>query len=56
VWQLLHWAELAKGMWLAGRSTPVKALVLPWHWLQSPALGCAGSATLKVLEAVRGRV
>ena len=31
-------------MWLAGLSTPVKALVLLWHWLQSPLDGCAGSA------------
>ena len=33
-------------MWLAGLSTPVKAVVLPWHCEQSPAAGCAGSATL----------
>ena len=46
VWQLLHCAVLAYGMWLLGMSTPVKAVVLPWHWLQSPVLGWAASATL----------
>ena len=56
MWHELHCAEAEYGMWLAGLSTPVKAVVLPWHWLQSPLVGCAGSATLKVPAALRGRV
>src|SRR5882724_680062 len=32
VWQALHAAAVAYGMWLAGLSTPLNAVVLPWHW------------------------
>jgi len=45
VWHEEHWALVAYGMWLAGLSIPVKAVVLLWHCEQSPALGWAASAT-----------
>jgi hypothetical protein len=31
-------------------------LVLLWHWMQSPVVACAASATLKVLAVVPGRI
>jgi hypothetical protein len=34
----------------------VKAVVPVWQSPQSPVVGCAASATLKVLAAARGRV
>src|SRR6266850_5080250 len=56
VWQAVHCALAEVGMWLAGLSVAVKKLVLLWHTEQSPVLGCAASATLKVPAAARGRV
>jgi len=56
VWHELQVALAAYGMWLAGLSTPVKAVVPLWHCEQSPLVGCAASATLYVPAAVRGRV
>ena len=56
VWQAVHCAAAAYGMWLAGLSWAVKKLVPLWHCEQSPLDGCAASATLKVPAAVRGRV
>jgi hypothetical protein len=56
VWHELHCALAAYGMWLPGLSMPLKAVVLAWHWAQSPVAGCDGSATLKVPAAARGRV
>ena len=56
VWQAVHCAVAAYGMWLAGRSVALKKFVSLWHCEQSPVAGCAASATLKVLAAARGRV
>jgi hypothetical protein len=56
VWQAVHCAVAEVGMWLAGVSSALKKLVLPWHCEQSPLAGCAASATLKVPAAARGRV
>ena len=56
VWQDVHCALAAYGMWLAGLSWPLKKLVPLWHWLQSPVLGCEGSAMAVVPPAVVGRV
>ena len=56
MWQALHCAVAAVGMWLAGLSCAVKATVPLWHCTQSPALGCCGSTTLKVPAAARGLV
>ena len=41
---------------MAGLSTPVKTVVLPWHCEQSPAAGWAGLATLLAVATARGRV
>lgn len=41
---------------MAGLSTLVKAVVELWHSEQSPLLGWAASATLKLLEVALGRV
>ena len=46
VWQAVHCALAAYGMWFDGLSWALKKFVPLWHWLQSPVLGCAGSATL----------
>ena len=56
VWQDVQSAVAAYGMWFAGLTCPSKKLVPVWHWLQSPALGCAGSAMAVVLPAVVGRL
>ena len=46
VWQAVHCADAAVGMWLAGLSIAVNAVVPEWHCEQSPALGWLASATL----------
>ena len=46
MWQAEHCADAEVGMWLAGLSCAVKAVVPEWHCEQSPALGCVASATL----------
>ena len=46
VWQATHCADAAVGMWLDGVACAVKKFVPLWHWPQSPAAGCAASATL----------
>jgi hypothetical protein len=56
VWQAVHCAVAEVGMWLAGLSCALKKLVPLWHCEQSPVLGWAASATLKVPAAARGRV
>jgi len=56
VWHALHAAAAAYGMWFAGLSTAVNAVVLPWHCEQSPVLGCAASATLYVPAVALGLV
>jgi hypothetical protein len=56
VWQAVHCAFAAVGMWFAGLSCALKKFVPLWHCAQSPLLGCAASATLKVPAALRGRV
>src|SRR6266850_5479825 len=56
VWQAVHVAAAAVGMWLAGLSVALKKRVLLWQIEQSPVAGCAASATLKVPPAARGRV
>ena len=56
VWHAVHCAVAEVGMWLAGLSSGLKKLVLPWHCEQSPAAGWAASATLKLPAAARGRV
>ena len=56
VWQAVHCAVVAVGIWLAGLIVPEKKLVPVWHCEQSPVLGCAASATLKVLAADLGRL
>jgi uncharacterized membrane protein YuzA (DUF378 family) len=56
VWQALHCAAAAYGMWFAGLSCAVKKFVPLWHCEQSPLAGCAASAMLKVPPADRGRV
>ena len=43
VWQDVHCAVAAYGMWLDGLSWPLKKLVPLWHCEQSPVLGCEGS-------------
>ena len=43
-------------MWLAGLSTALKKVVPLWHCEQSPVVGCAASATAKVLAVGLGRV
>ena len=56
VWHALHCAPTAVGMWFAGLSVALKKLVPLWHCEQSPVLGCAASATLKLPAAALGRV
>jgi hypothetical protein len=56
VWQAAQVAAAAVGMWLAGLSVAVKKLVPLWQAEQSPLVGWAASATLKVPALVRGRV
>jgi hypothetical protein len=56
VWQAVHCAVAEVGMWFDGLSVALKKLVPLWHCAQSPVVGCAASATLKVPAAVRGRV
>ena len=52
----MHCAVVEVGMWFDGLSVALKKLVPLWHCEQSPAAGCAASATLKVPAAARGRV
>jgi hypothetical protein len=56
VWHDVHCAVADVGMWLAGLSCAVKKFVPLWHCEQSPLLGWALSATLKVPAAARGLV
>ena len=49
VWQAVQVALVAVGIWLAGLSVAVKAVVPLWHNEQSPVLGWPASATLKVV-------
>ena len=41
---------------MAGLTVPVKKVVPVWQTAQSPVIGWAASATLKVLAAATGRV
>ncbi len=56
MWQAEHSALAAVGMWLAGLSMALKAVVLLWHCEQSPEFGCAASAMANVPPAALGRV
>ena len=54
-WQVEQ-VDSCVGMWPFGFAWPVKKFVPLWHCAQSPVLGCAASATLKVVAAAMGRV
>jgi len=55
VWQSLQVALAEVGMWLAGLSVPTHTAVPLWQVEQSPVVGCAASAMLKVLPVALGR-